>query len=62
MRQQCIKQQTFKHLAKHRTGSENAGGSPQEVSVSVARPTEVPAARVLFKASVYTSHTPITAD
>lgn len=38
---QCIKQQNIKNLAKHRTGSENAGGNPQEVGVFVERPSVV---------------------
>lgn len=32
------KQLNFKHVAKHRTGSENARGSPQEACVFVVRP------------------------
>lgn len=42
-------------MAKHRTGSENAGGSPQEVSVFVERPTT----RGLFKTYTYVT---ISAD
>lgn len=45
-----------RHVAKHRTGSENTGGSPQEVGVFVVCPTEVPTDRELFKAFVCSAH------